>query len=169
MKFFPILPLALVLAAGVAGAAAAQSMGSTATNAQQPASPGWNPSHQTQPNAAQPGSSQAMTSPSAAAAPSDSVRTAQAQLHALGLYNSAVDGRMDPDTRAAIARFQQQNGLRRTENLDQPTLARLMANRPLGYGSSQPETAAQPGSNPVMTSPPPGAGGNTTTGQSTYR
>jgi peptidoglycan hydrolase-like protein with peptidoglycan-binding domain len=32
---------------------------------------------------------------------------------------------MDPDTRAAIARFQEQNGLRRTERLDEATLARL--------------------------------------------
>src|SRR4029077_12386263 len=37
----------------------------------------------------------------------DQVRTAQEQLQAAGLYRGPVDGLMDPDTRAAIARFQQ--------------------------------------------------------------
>src|SRR5712691_5821428 len=55
----------------------------------------------------------------------DQVKAAQEQLRSAGLYNGPTDGMMDPDTRAALARFQQQNGLRRTQTLDPQTLARL--------------------------------------------
>jgi hypothetical protein len=90
----------------------------------------------------------------------DRVRQAQAQLQAAGLYKGPVDGMMDPDTRAALGRFQEQNGLRRTDGLDQQTASRL-SSQATGYGSS---TGAMPRPNADMSSPstaPIGAGGNT--------
>ena len=63
---------------------------------------------------------------------SEQVRTAQQQLQAAGLYHGPADGQMDPDTRAAIANFQQQNGLRRTATLDQQTLNRMMTSQAAG-------------------------------------
>ena len=84
----------------------------------------------------------------------DQIRQAQEQLRSAGLYNGPTDGMMDPDTRAALARFQQQNGLRSTQTLDQQTLARLNANQTTtGFGSSAPSGNQ---------APPAGAGGNTT-------
>ncbi len=85
----------------------------------------------------------------------DQVKAAQEQLRSAGLYNGPADGMMDPDTRAALARFQQQNGLRSTQTLDQQTLARLNAGQTTGFGSSAP--IGNQG-----TSAPPSAGGNTT-------
>jgi hypothetical protein len=86
----------------------------------------------------------------------DQVRQAQEQLKTAGLYNGPTDGMMDPDTRAGLARFQQQNGLRRTETLDQQTLTRLNTGlntgQTTGFGSSAP-TGNQ--------APPTSAGGNT--------
>ncbi len=81
----------------------------------------------------------------------DQVKGAQEQLKSAGLYNGPTDGMMDPDTRAALARFQQQNGLRRTQTLDPQTLARLNTGQTSGFGSSAPSVAT-----------PPSAGGNTT-------
>jgi len=86
---------------------------------------------------------------------SDQVKGAQEQLRSAGLYNGPTDGMMDPDTRAALARFQQQNGLRQTQSLDQQTLARLNSGQTTGFGSSAP--IGNQG-----TSAPPSAGGNTT-------
>jgi hypothetical protein len=84
----------------------------------------------------------------------DQVKSAQQQLQAAGLYNGPTDGMMDPDTRAALARFQQQNGLRTTQTLDQQTLARLNMNQTTtGVGSSAPIGNQ---------APPASAGGNTT-------
>jgi peptidoglycan hydrolase-like protein with peptidoglycan-binding domain len=47
-------------------------------------------------------------------------------LKAEGLYKGAIDGRIGPETRAAVRQFQQQNGLKTTAMLDQDTLQRLM-------------------------------------------
>jgi len=86
----------------------------------------------------------------------DQVRQAQQQLKTAGLYNGPTDGMMDPDTRAGLARFQQQNGLRRTETLDQQTLTRLNTGlntgQTTGFGSSAPIGNQ---------APPTSAGGNT--------
>ena len=70
---------------------------------------------------------------------------------------------MDPDTKMAIARFQEQHGLRRTENLDQPTLAQLKSSQTTGYGSSAPAASpAAPGAAPGSAPAQAGAGGGTT-------
>jgi len=80
-----------------------------------------------------------------------SVMQAQQRLQAAGLYSGPIDGVMDPDTRAAIARFQEQNGLRRTERLDSATVARLNQSATSGYGSStaEPRSSAPSGSAPT--------------------
>jgi peptidoglycan hydrolase-like protein with peptidoglycan-binding domain len=113
-----------------------------------------------QPSAAQAQPNQ-MHQGQAASSANDQVRQAQQQLQYAGLYNGPVDGVMDPDTRAALARFQQQNGLRRTQDLDQPTMARLMSGDNTGSGTS---AAAAPASSPNggagMAAPATGAGGN---------
>ena len=130
-------------------------------------------SAQAQPNRLQPEANYTQTAPGtpgAAGIPAqsanmqnasgDQIRSAQEQLQAAGLYNGPVDGRMDPDTRAAIARFQQQNGMRRTATLDRTTLDRLMASRTAGSGSGAP--AAAPNGTQGTPATPTGAGGGTT-------
>lgn len=166
MKLTPTLSLALTVAAGIAGTAAAQ----TATNMNAPPSaaqptPSYNRSPAntaaTQPAYSQPQSAAnerqpaqpATTTAQTATNGNEEVRQAQQELHATGLYNGPVDGVMDPDTRAAIARFQQQNGLPRTENLDQATLSRLMSGQTTGYGSSMPATGATRPNAPGTTAP----------------
>jgi peptidoglycan hydrolase-like protein with peptidoglycan-binding domain len=58
---------------------------------------------------------------------SDTVKQARQQLKSEGLYRGAIDGRVGPATRAAVRRFQQQNGLTTNAILDQETLQRLMS------------------------------------------
>ena len=83
-------------------------------------------------------------------------------MRAAGLYNGPTDGMMDPDTRAAIARFQVQNGLQRSGNLDQQTAARLMSAQAPSSGTTAPApAAAAPAANQGATTTPMGAGGNT--------
>ena len=75
----------------------------------------------------------------------EEVRMAQQRLHAAGLYNGPEDGIMDPDTRAAVARYQEQQGLRRTESLDPSTLASLERGQTTGSGSATaPATTTSP-------------------------
>lgn len=226
MKLSPRASLALVLAAGVAVPALAQTS-STTSPSSQPASPtsptmgqgggaGWNAAHpqssyatepqQPQSGAAQPQAnyappptgaspamsngqtapnySQTMTPGSAAdtnaqfssraatqTPQNQQIQQAQSRLSAAGLYNGPQDGLMDPDTRAAIARFQEQHRLPRTETLDAQTTAALMSNQETtGSGSSAPSTTpmapnagqgASQGQGQPMPPPPSGAGGNT--------
>lgn len=48
----------------------------------------------------------------------ENVRDAQQQLRTLGFYHGPLDGRLDANTRAAIAAFQQRNGP--TRSIGQP-------------------------------------------------
>lgn len=163
MKFSPTVPLALTFAAGVAGAALAQTApnsGSATNPAPQitPPMTAGSTASQGQPSYAEPRQNATQVPNNA----NEQVRTAQQQLHAVGLYNGPVDGLMDPDTRAAIARFQQQNGLQPTESLDQPTLARLMSSQTTGSQSGTPAAApAAPAGSSGSTPVPAGAGANT--------
>ena len=168
MKFSPTVTLALALATGLAGAAVAQNSatsGTTSTSPQTIAPMSGQPSYaQPQQNATQapPSAGQMQPSFGQAQAPNNAneqVRMAQQQLRAGGLYNGPVDGVMDPDTRAALARFQQQNGLQQTQSLDQQTLARLM-NQPAGSEPSAPAaTPAAPSGSSGSAAAPAGAGG----------
>jgi N-acetylmuramoyl-L-alanine amidase len=51
---------------------------------------------------------------------------AQTELKQMGLYNGQVDGKMGKQTKQAISKFQKQNGLRQTAQLDRQTKDRLM-------------------------------------------
>lgn len=165
MKLSSTTAIALALTVGLAGGALAQTTASPspATNptgaGQVPAGGQAAPAPMQQganaqlpPNAAAP----AATTQSVAGA-DPQVQQAQERLSAAGLYNGPQDGRMDPDTRMAIARFQDQHGLRRTENLDQATLAQLMGGQTTGFGSSAPSSATPAPGSPGYA----GAGGST--------
>ena len=78
----------------------------------------------------------------------EQVRMAQQRLHAAGLYNGPEDGIMDPDTRAALARYQEQNGLQRSESLDPATLASLERSPTTASGSTMPPAEATPPGTP---------------------
>ena len=54
-------------------------------------------------------------------------RLIESRLAQTGFNPGRVDGRFDRDTRSAISRYQTRNGLSSTGYLDQPTLARLLA------------------------------------------
>jgi peptidoglycan hydrolase-like protein with peptidoglycan-binding domain len=66
------------------------------------------------------------------------IKQVQQQLRSEGLYNGRIDGRVGPEMRRAVAKFQRQNGLRQTARLDRNTLQRLMSGQNVGVGSSQP-------------------------------
>src|SRR6266446_1831971 len=180
MKLSPTVTLALALAAGMAGAAVAQTSATSGTASTSPqttaptqaaaprpadstTSPEQSSYAQPQQNATQPQLNPAQPSFGQAQTPNNAneqVRMAQQRLRAGGLYNGPVDGVMDPDTRAALARFQQQNGLQQTQSLDQQTLARLM-NQPAGSELSAPAAApAAPSGSSGNATAPAGAGGN---------
>jgi peptidoglycan hydrolase-like protein with peptidoglycan-binding domain len=53
------------------------------------------------------------------------VRTVQDRLHQAGVYSGAVDGTWGPDSQSALQRFQQNNGLQVTGQLNQATLTLL--------------------------------------------
>jgi hypothetical protein len=57
--------------------------------------------------------------------PGQVISSVQTELQRLGYYRYAVDGLMGPATRAAIARYQRDNGLAMTSAIDQPTLQSL--------------------------------------------
>ena len=55
----------------------------------------------------------------------DIVRAAQQRLSEEGYKPGTADGRMGPDTRAAIRKYQQHEGLKETAKLDESTLSHL--------------------------------------------
>jgi hypothetical protein len=57
---------------------------------------------------------------------SSRVREAQRALQRRGLYEGKIDGLNGPQTRAAVAAFQKQNGLKETARLDRVTMNKLM-------------------------------------------
>jgi peptidoglycan hydrolase-like protein with peptidoglycan-binding domain len=195
MKHSLTAVLAIVSVAGLAGIAQAQTTTTPPAAAPAPGVETMAPSTQDQsstapasPSAAQP--TTAATAPKAAPQANmqqssandfwsrnlsqDEVRQAQQQLAAQGLYRGPVDGLAGPEMQRALARFQQQNGLRRTATLDPDTMNRLMAsNTPAPRaGANTPPTGptTAPGvgaSTPTGgTTSPIGAGGSTTTAPS---
>jgi peptidoglycan hydrolase-like protein with peptidoglycan-binding domain len=190
MKFSPTATLAFALATGIAGAALAQNTAPTnpqpaAQNVQANWQPGQTNPNFTQPqagatqmqparNQTQPGAQPQPAAGQAQATGSEQVKQAQQQLQLAGLYNGPVDGIMDPDTRAALARFQQQNGLPRTQDIDNATMSRLMGSQNTGSGTSAAATPAPtlnsgqvPDSGQAPAAPPTGAGNSA--GQSLHR
>lgn len=202
MKHSLTAVLAIVSAAGLAGIAQAQTTTTPPAAAPAPGVATTAPSTQDQsstapasPNAAKstPSASQPTTAATAPrAAPQadmqqssandfwsrnlsqDEVRQAQQQFAAQGLYRGPVDGLAGPEMQRALARFQQQNGLRRTATLDPDTMNRLMAsNTPAPRAGANPPptgptTAPGMGAStpPGGTTSPIGAGGSATTAPS---
>ena len=81
----------------------------------------------------------------------DDIRWAQAELHYSGLYNGSLDGVMGPETKQALAEFQEDNGLKRTARLDQPTADALIGDTGgIGQGSGLPPRNA--GAGPMISS-----------------
>jgi peptidoglycan hydrolase-like protein with peptidoglycan-binding domain len=96
----------------------------------------------------------------------DQIKEAQQQLKQKGFYQGQVDGKMGPETEAALRRFQQSSGLPVTAQLDQETLQRLSGSSgEMGSGSSGASPmspSATPGSHgSAAPSTSPGAGGTT--------
>ena len=93
----------------------------------------------------------------------DDVRQTQQQLKAQGLYNGPADGLVGPEMQRALARYQQQNGLRQTGTLDEQTVARLGTNTGPVVGANTPPAGTTPSAG--MTPPPaataPNAGAST--------
>ena len=63
------------------------------------------------------------------------IKQAQQELQSQGLYRGRIDGIVGHQTRAAVAAFQQHNGLHRTARLDQDTLSRLTSGQTPAAGS----------------------------------
>jgi hypothetical protein len=57
--------------------------------------------------------------------PNQVIANVQSTLQAQGYYQGEVDGLLGPETRAALANYQQAHGLYTTEAIDQPTLRSL--------------------------------------------
>lgn len=55
------------------------------------------------------------------------VVAAQSVLKRQGLYHGRVDGKIGPKTKAAIAKFQKENGLHQTARLDRRTMHELLS------------------------------------------
>jgi peptidoglycan hydrolase-like protein with peptidoglycan-binding domain len=179
MKHSLTAVIAIATAAGFAGMAQAQTTTAPAGTAPQ--------SVQTTAPATQAPANTAATSPSAApanpnmAAPQagmqqpaggdsfwsrrisqDDVRQTQQQLKAQGLYNGPADGLVGPEMQRALARYQQQNGLRQTGTLDEQTSARLSSNTgPVMGANTAPAAGPAPATGmtaaPAPTAPTAGA------------
>jgi peptidoglycan hydrolase-like protein with peptidoglycan-binding domain len=81
------------------------------------------------------------------------IQQAQQQLRAQGLYRGAIDGVMGPRTEQALSRFQEQNGLPQSADLDQQTMDRLMssntgANTTAPMGATPDQPTQQPSATP---------------------
>jgi peptidoglycan hydrolase-like protein with peptidoglycan-binding domain len=66
------------------------------------------------------------------------IRWAQTELRVRGMYGGSLDGVLGPETRQAIARFQQNTGLERTSSLDAQTWQALTGEPGVEQGSSVP-------------------------------
>lgn len=151
MTYSRIATMAALLAAGMIGVAQAQT------------------SPTTTPSAGMGGTAPAVNSPSTSSSASDAmnpgqggeataseIKQAQQQLKSQGLYNGPIDGVLGPDTKTALSKFQQSNGLPQTASLDQATRARLM-NGEGGATSGVGSTTAPSSSSSSMSGPSAGS------------
>lgn len=76
----------------------------------------------------------------------DDIRWAQVELHTVGLYNGSLDGVVGPETKQALLKFQESNGIEPTATLDQQTADALIGNPGVGEGSSMPPKRSGTGS-----------------------
>jgi hypothetical protein len=63
-----------------------------------------------------------------------------------GLYSGSLGGTLAPQTKRALLRFQESNGLRRTAILDQSPADALIGDTEIGQGSSVPPKGTGVGS-----------------------
>ena len=89
---------------------------------------------------------------SAISAGADEVKQAQQKLKSEGLYNGQIDGIAGPETKQALEKFQQQNGLQQTGELDQQTLSKM--NVAVGSGSSSSGLSGSSTTNSMRGTPP---------------
>ena len=73
----------------------------------------------------------------------DDIRQAQLELRHAGLYDGSLDGVMGPQTKQALMRFQEDNGLEQTATLDALTMVAMFGNIGTGEGSSTPPKAGE--------------------------
>jgi peptidoglycan hydrolase-like protein with peptidoglycan-binding domain len=85
------------------------------------------------------------------------VRDIQQKLQADNLYHGAIDGKMGPETRRALAEYQKQNGLRVTASLDRQTRDSLLGTT----GTATPPAPATGMAPPPMGNMPPSGQGAT--------
>jgi len=66
------------------------------------------------------------------------IQQAQQQLKSEGLYRGTIDGVMGPETQTALTKFQREQGLPQSAQLDQQTLGRLTGGSTTNAGGAQP-------------------------------
>jgi peptidoglycan hydrolase-like protein with peptidoglycan-binding domain len=176
MKHSLTAAIAIATGAGFAGMAYAQSETANTTASPAASAPAsvraTAPAPQAQANPAATNPSAAPGNPQRPAGTSDfwsrnisqdEVRQAQQQLKTQGLYNGPVDGMAGPEMQRALARYQQQNGLRQTATLDEQTMGRLGG----GMSPTAGATAPPMGTSPMGGATTPPAGSSPTTGATT--
>jgi peptidoglycan hydrolase-like protein with peptidoglycan-binding domain len=107
------------------------------------------------------GTSHSASRGSHASASSQDVMQAQTELKQMGLYNGQVDGKMGKQTKQALSKFQKQNGLRQTAQLDRQTKDRLMHG---GTGGATSGSTSTQGSSMQNSSGSGSMGGSSSTG-----
>jgi hypothetical protein len=159
------LLLATSILALAAGGAFAQGVGSTPPDTPRtlaPSSPSTSAPSGARTMSATPSTSSSVSSTTnAAPASPDQVVEAQQALKQQGLYKGPVDGKIGPETRTAISRFQKQNGLQQSAQLDERTMDDLQGNRSgVGGSTRMPSNSSMPGvSGDRLSSPGVGSSG----------
>jgi len=95
----------------------------------------------------------------------DDIRQAQQELTAQGLYDGLIDGALNQKTQAAVSRYQRQNGLSITGNLDQATMRSLHEDAGIAGSSASPNGTRRPTG--PMTNPHPELLGGSRSGGNT--
>jgi len=120
------LPLVVVLTLAAAGSLAAQST-TPPTTTPKPAAQDTTHAARTTSHAATPSASTHHVMNASHRASADDIRMAQEKLATLKLYAGKATGRSTRAFVAALKKYQQQNGLKVTGQLDDSTLAKLRA------------------------------------------
>jgi peptidoglycan hydrolase-like protein with peptidoglycan-binding domain len=84
------------------------------------------------------------------------IQQAQQQLKQQGLYNGSIDGIVGPETQTALMKFQREQGLPETAQLDQQTMGRLMNGSSGGAQDNTNGAAQSPGAQYPAGTPNPG-------------
>jgi peptidoglycan hydrolase-like protein with peptidoglycan-binding domain len=147
------LLLATSILALAAGGAFAQGMNSAPSDTPRSLAPSTNVTGGARTTPAAPSTSSSAASDTQSS-PDDVIKAQQA-LKQQGLYKGPVDGKIGPETRTAISRFQKQNGLQQSAQLDEQTMDNLQGS---GAGSStrMPSNSSMPDATGSRPSSPTG-------------